>query len=190
VDPRRHGKRPLPADEEEEEPPSAAAAKHEQDEEYPTTFSGGGSSSSVAPHAGPSPEAYAQYYLSARADQDASAVASALAHVIRASPEQQLNPPHQGFVYPAPAAPVEQQQAAEEEQGTSLSIHPWTHFYFILVLCAHARGQASARWRKHATRARRLLVLAPLGSFAPAKLAATHVSQLITATYYYKQLRI
>jgi hypothetical protein len=163
VDPRRHGKRPLPADEEEEEPPPAAAAKHEQEEEYPTTFSGGGSSSSVAPHAGPSPEAYAQYYLSARADQDASAVASALAHVIRASPGQQLNPPQQGFVYPASAAsaaPAEQQEAAEEEQGTSLSIHPWTHFYFFLVLCAHTRGEASARgWRKHDTRARRLLVL-------------------------------
>jgi hypothetical protein len=116
VDPRKHaGKRPLPAAEEEEEEP-----KHEQEEEYPggtTTFSAGGSSV-VAPHAGsPSPEAYAQYYYSARADQDASAVASALAHVIRASPDQQqlIPPPQQGFVYPAEkrhAAP------AEEEQGT------------------------------------------------------------------------
>jgi hypothetical protein len=67
----------------------------------------------------PSPEAYAQYYYSARADQDATAMVSALSHVIRASPEQ-----HQAY-YPAGsvAVSVEQQQhaaaatAAAEEQG-------------------------------------------------------------------------
>jgi hypothetical protein len=69
----------------------------------------------------PSPEAYAQYYYSARADHDATAMVSALSHVIRASPEQ-----HQAY-YPAGsvAVSVEQQQqqhaaaatAAAEEQG-------------------------------------------------------------------------
>ncbi|TVU14747.1 hypothetical protein EJB05_38238, partial [Eragrostis curvula] len=89
-------------------------------------FSGGSSS-----FAGPSPEAYAQYYYSARADEDATAVASALAHVISASPDQQLHP-QQGFytsvAAASSAAPAEQHHhpghgaaaaaAAEEEQGT------------------------------------------------------------------------
>ncbi|XP_062183674.1 ethylene-responsive transcription factor ERF113-like [Phragmites australis] len=69
--------------------------------------------------AGPSPEAYAQYYYSARADHDASAVASALAHVIRASPNQL--PPQ--ALYAAAPGPGDHQAAqlghavAEEEQG-------------------------------------------------------------------------
>ncbi|KAG2565886.1 hypothetical protein PVAP13_7NG147900 [Panicum virgatum] len=139
VDPRRHGKRPLPADEEEEEPPPPPPAKLEQldvEEQYHVsqlqgaTFisgsGGGGSSSSPAGAAGPSPEAYAQYYYSARADHDATAVASALAHVIRASPDQL---PPQAF-YAAGGAPGHQQgdhqqaaphhhaaAAAEEEQA-------------------------------------------------------------------------
>jgi hypothetical protein len=155
VDPRRrHGKRPLPADEEEEEeeeelpaPPPAKYEQLDQEEKHHVvvsqlqagTFSGGrgSSSSSVAgAAAGPSPEAYAQYYYSARADHDASAVASALAHVIRASPDQL--PPQQAALYGAAGAPVLRRQgdgdhpqpqaaahhhpgghvAAEEEQGT------------------------------------------------------------------------
>nr|CAB3484380.1 unnamed protein product [Digitaria exilis] len=150
VDPRRHGKRPLPADEEEEDqppppPPPLPAAKHEQpqlvespslEEQYHNvspqlqqgaTFSGGGggggsSSSSVA--GAPLPEAsYAQYYYSARADHDATAVASALAHVIRASPDQQQFTPQQASFYggaPAghqQAAPPHAGAGAEEEQG-------------------------------------------------------------------------
>ncbi|RLM73974.1 AT-rich interactive domain-containing protein 1A-like isoform X3 [Panicum miliaceum] len=140
VDPRRHGKRPLPADEEEEEPPPPPPAKHEQldvEEQYhvsqlqgTTTFCGGGGPSSSPAGAGPSPGAYAQYYYSARADHDATAVASALAHVIRASPDQL---PPQAF-YAAAGATGHQQgdhqqpaphhpgghaaaAAAEEEQG-------------------------------------------------------------------------
>ncbi|PWZ37733.1 hypothetical protein Zm00014a_042848, partial [Zea mays] len=151
VDPRRrHGKRPLPADEEEEEeeeelpPPPAKYEQLDQEEKHHVvvsqlqagaTFSGGrGSSSSSV--AGPSPEAYAQYYYSARADHDASAVASALAHVIRASPDQ-LPPQQAACLYGAAGAPVLRQGegdhpqpqaaahhhpgghvAAEEEQGT------------------------------------------------------------------------
>jgi hypothetical protein len=109
VDPRRrHGKRPLPAAEVEEEealPPGPPPAKHEQLEEphhvisqlQGATFSGGGGSSSSSVVGGPSPapQAYAQYYYSARADNDASAVASALAHVIRASPDHLPPQPQQ-----------------------------------------------------------------------------------------------
>jgi hypothetical protein len=140
VDPRKHGKRPLPADEEEEEPPPPPPAKHEPldvEEQYhvsqlqgATTFSGGGGSSSSPVGAGPSPEAYAQFYYSARADHDATAVASALAHVIRASPDQL--PPQAFYAAAAAAGATGHQQAAphhpgghagaaaaaEEEQGT------------------------------------------------------------------------
>ncbi|RLM64598.1 AT-rich interactive domain-containing protein 1A-like isoform X1 [Panicum miliaceum] len=122
VDPRRHGKRPLPADEEEEEPPPPPPAKHEPldvEEQYlvsqlqgATTFSGGGGSSSSPVGAGPSPEAYAQYYYSARADHDATAVASALAHVIRSSPDQL---PPQAFY--AGAGATGHQQAAPHHPG-------------------------------------------------------------------------
>jgi hypothetical protein len=135
-------------EEEEEEalPPGPPPAKHEQLEEphhaavsqlQGATFSGGGGSSSSSVVGGPSPapQAYAQYYYSARADNDASAVASALAHVIRASPDQL--PPQQAPAlygagvpgslrlgdhpqasahhYPGPGGHV---AAAEEEQGT------------------------------------------------------------------------
>lgn len=133
-------------EEEEEEalPPGPPPAKHEQLEEphhaavsqlQGATFSGGGGSSSSSVIGGPSPpQAYAQYYYSARADNDASAVASALAHVIRASPDQL--PPQQAPAlygagvpgglrlgdhpqasahhYPGPGGHV---AAAEEEQG-------------------------------------------------------------------------
>ena len=113
------------ADEEEEEPPPAAA-KLEQEEHHRhhlvaqqgASSGGGGGGSSVA--AGPWPEAYAQYYYSARADHDASAMVSALAHVIRASADQQ-QPPQQAFypAGPAAASPGDQQLGhAAEEQGT------------------------------------------------------------------------
>ncbi|XP_062227356.1 ethylene-responsive transcription factor ABI4-like [Phragmites australis] len=130
VDPRSHGKRPLPAADEEETP--AAAAKNEQEEHpvvaqhgHEATFSAGGvgGPSFATPLAGPSPQAYAQYYYSARDDYDASAVASALAHVIRASPDHQQPPPHGFYSAAAAPGPGDQQAAhpghaaAEEEQG-------------------------------------------------------------------------
>jgi hypothetical protein len=183
VDPRRrHGKRPLPADEEEEEeeelpPPPAKYEQLDQEEKHHVvvsqlqagaTFSGGrGSSSSSV--AGPSPEAYAQYYYSARADHDASAVASALAHVIRASPDQ-LPPQQAACLYGAAGAPVLRQGegdhpqpqaaahhhpgghvAAEEEQGTRahVAIHPLSSIdasiaklALLLVLCARSIAKA------------------------------------------------
>lgn len=158
VDPRRrHGKRLLPAaeveeeDEEEALPPSPPPAKHEQLEEphhvvlqlQGATFSGGGGSSSssvVGAAADPSLQAYAQYYYSARADNDASIVASALTHIIRASPDHlPPQPQHAAALYGAGALRQGQGQgqgdhpqaaahhypgghhavaAAEEEQGT------------------------------------------------------------------------
>jgi hypothetical protein len=153
VDPRRrHGKRLLPAaeveeeDEEEALPPGPLPAKHEQLEEphhvvsqlQGATFSGSGGSSSssvVGVAAGPSLQAYAQYYYSARADNDASVVASTLAHVIRASPDHLPPQPQQAAaLYGAGALRQGQGDhpqaamhhypgghhaaAAEEEQGT------------------------------------------------------------------------
>lgn len=138
MDPRRHGKRPLPADEEEEQqpPPPPSAAKHEQEEEddqyhqlvahaqqqqQQGAISAAGSSGTGYSDPSPSPEAYKQYYYSARADHDATAMVSALSHVIRASPEQHQACYSAGSV----AVSVEQQQqqhaaaatAAAEEQG-------------------------------------------------------------------------
>lgn len=141
MDPRRHGKRPLPADEEEEEPPPPPA-KHEQLEEASyhvsplqgATFSdSGGGSSSVGAVAGPSPEAYAQYYYSARADHDATAVASALAHVIRASPDQH---PQQAFYAGVPPGQQGDQQSAAHHPG-----HP--------TVAAAAAEEEQAGQRRH-----------------------------------------
>lgn len=130
MDPRRHGKRPLPADEEEEQPPPPppSAAKHEQVEEqqyhhliahalkqHGATSAGGSSGADVADPS-PSPEAYAQYYYSARADHDATAMVSALSHVIRATPDQQ-----QAY-YPAGSAAVSGEQQHQHAAAAAAAI--------------------------------------------------------------------
>lgn len=129
MDPRRHGKRPLPADEEEEQPPPPPSApKHEQVEEQPYhhliahalqqqgAASAGGSPGADVADPSPSPEAYAQYYYSARADHDATAMVSALSHVIRATPDQQ-----QAY-YPAGSAAVSGEQQHQHDAAAAAAI--------------------------------------------------------------------
>jgi hypothetical protein len=141
-------------DEVEEEYQHRHLAAHEQLQGGSSTASGGGGSGAAA--GCPDPEAaYAQYlYYSARADYDASAMVSALAHVIRASPagpdhQQQrqqhlLLPPHaqQGrSFYPAgpattsspgelqhlghAAAAAEEQDAGRKRHYRGVRQRPW-----------------------------------------------------------------
>ncbi|KAL5215349.1 hypothetical protein ABZP36_004501 [Zizania latifolia] len=123
----RHGKRPLPAGEEEEKPPpapapAAAGAKQEQLQEEEEELELERQQLAAlaqrgAPAGGPpAPETYAQYYYAARAaraDHDASTMVSALAHVIRASPDQ-LAPSAAH-----PQAPFYHSAAAAEEQAAA-----------------------------------------------------------------------